>query len=200
MLARAGHRYRPALRHGEEGTRSSPSASTNDSGSLTQPNVKSAASQSDSPQSRSSYRMKVWRATRSRTSAARRDSRCRSPGGSSRSRALTKGGPSPAAAYANRTPSAAPHRVEQLFLGDEPVVIADQMDRDVEHLRFDLDHVATTTSVSASRRPPWPHASARRTVRAVRSLRLPRRWPLRGPRRRTGPRRRDRTAQRLHPR
>ena len=35
--------------------------------------------------------------------------------------------------------SPAPHRVEQLLLGDEPVVVADQLGQDVEHLRFDAD-------------------------------------------------------------
>jgi hypothetical protein len=47
---------------------------------------------------------------------------------------------------------AAPHRVEQLLLGDEPVVIADQLRQDVEQLRLDPNHLVVA--------PVWPSPPA----------------------------------------
>ena len=80
---------------------------------------------------------------------------------------------SPSARLADE-PSA-PDRVEQLFFGDAPLAVADELRQDVEHLRLDTNHLVTVAqfvalgvedeSVEAphaglapiaSRRPPWP--------------------------------------------
>ena len=45
--------------------------------------------------------------------------------------------------------AAAPHRVEQLFLGDEAVVVAHQLGHHVEDLGFDPDHVAVAAQLVA---------------------------------------------------
>ena len=43
----------------------------------------------------------------------------------------------------------APHRVEQLFLGDAALAVADELGQDVEHLRLDADHLVTVAQFVA---------------------------------------------------
>ena len=42
-----------------------------------------------------------------------------------------------------------PYRVEQLFLGDAALAVADQLGQDVEHLRLDADHLVTVAQFVA---------------------------------------------------
>ena len=50
---------------------------------------------------------------------------------------------------ASPTNRPAPYRVEQLFLGDAALVVAYQLGQDVEHLRFDTNHLVTVTQFVA---------------------------------------------------
>ena len=107
----------------------------------------------------------------------------------------------------------APDRVEQLFFGDAPLVVADELGQDVEHLRLDADHLVTVAQFVAlgvedetveaphagvapiaSRRPPWRPASERRTARAALWAQRPRRSPSPRPLRRISPGKRGRRA------
>ncbi len=45
---------------------------------------------------------------------------------------------------------AAPHRIEELFFGDDALVVADQVDHHVEHLRLDADDAVAATQFVAS--------------------------------------------------
>src|SRR5215212_6995070 len=45
--------------------------------------------------------------------------------------------------------SSAPDRVEQLFLGDAALAVADELGQHVEHLRLDADHLVTVAQLVA---------------------------------------------------